>query len=114
MGYEMKLYWSLRSIPELSDLPRAEQRRLWRECWWKVIRHWQVWLVFLVGFLGILGGAVLVVALACDFGLPLALILVSGVGGSLFPFLLNQVSIPLARPYLRAAREPDRAPAQQL
>jgi hypothetical protein len=109
------VYWSLRSIPELSDLPRAERRRLWRECWWKVLGHWQVWLVFLVGLLGLLGGTVLVpfLALACEFGLPLALLLVSGVWGSLFGFLLNQVSIPLARPYLRAARASGRSPAQQ-
>ena len=107
----MKIYWSLQSIPELADLPRPERRRLWRKCWGKVLRHWQIWLMFLLLCSSLLG--VLFVsawlALVVGLGWPLALILVSGAWGSTFGFLLDQVSIPLARPYLRQAREAGRA-----
>jgi hypothetical protein len=116
----MKVYWSLRSIPELADLSRAEQRRLWRECWWMVLDHWQVWLVFALGSLGLLGCMYLCMYLAAFLtilgGLGwllawlLALIVVSGLWGGIFSFTLDQVSIPLARPYLRAAREANRVP----
>ena len=107
----MKMYWSLRSVPELADLPPAERRRLWRECWGKVLRHWQVWLLFLLFYSGLLGVLVVAawLALVVGLGWPLALILVSGVWGGAFGFLLDQVSIPLARPYLRQAREAGRA-----
>jgi hypothetical protein len=107
----MKVYWSLRSIPELSDLPHAERRRLWRECWWKVLDHWQVWVVYFVGCLGIFGGMFVAawLSLAVGLGWGVGLLLVSLVWGSVFPFLLNQVSIPLARPYLRALRETGRS-----
>jgi hypothetical protein len=110
-GFAMKIYWSLRSIPELADLPPAEGRRLWRECWGKVLRHWQVWLMFLLLWSGILGALVVSawLALAVGLGWPLAVILVGGVWGGAFGFLLDQVSIPLARPYLRQAREAGRA-----
>jgi hypothetical protein len=102
----MRVYWSLRSIPELTDLPRAERRRLWRQCWGKVLGHWQVWLAFLAGALGLPAGAFLAAWLvsAAGFAWSPAVILAGGVWGSAYGFILNQVSIPLARPHLRAAR----------
>jgi hypothetical protein len=110
----MKVYWSLESLPELSDLPHAERRRLWRECWWKVLDHWQVWVVYLVGCLGIYGGMFVAawLSLAVGLGWVLALLIVGLVWGSIFSFLLNQVSFPLARPYLRALREAERSSDQ--
>ena len=39
----MQFYWSLKSIPELSGLPRAERGRRWRSVCWKTFRHWQTW-----------------------------------------------------------------------
>jgi hypothetical protein len=39
----MQLYWGLKSIPELSGLPPAERRRVWRAGHWKAYRHWQTW-----------------------------------------------------------------------
>ena len=107
----MKVWWSLRSIPELSDLPHAQQRRLWRHCWPKVLDHWQIWLVFLTGVLGLIACTYLAEFLALGVGLgwPVALVLVSAAWGSAFSFVLNQVSIPLARPYLCEARGGEQA-----
>src|SRR5215475_3779534 len=39
----MRIYWSLKSVPELSDLPSEERRRVWRAAYWKTARHWQFW-----------------------------------------------------------------------
>jgi hypothetical protein len=31
----MKVYWTLKSVPELADLTPAERRRVWRAAWFK-------------------------------------------------------------------------------
>jgi len=47
----MPLFWSPRTIPELAEfmrLPSAERSLIWKRCWPKVLRHWQVWIAFVV------------------------------------------------------------------
>jgi hypothetical protein len=44
----MNIYWTLKSIPELSRLPLRERGRAWRAVWRKAFRHWQVWVAFVV------------------------------------------------------------------
>jgi len=44
----MRFYWSYKSLPELSDLPVAEQRAAWRRAHWQVHERWQTWAVYLV------------------------------------------------------------------
>jgi hypothetical protein len=39
----MLMYWSLKSIPELSGLPSEERRRVWWAAYLKITRHWQFW-----------------------------------------------------------------------
>jgi hypothetical protein len=48
----MQIYWTLKSIPELSGLPSDEERRsVWRDAQRKMTRRsWQCW-VSLVGIL---------------------------------------------------------------
>src|SRR5713226_713456 len=29
----MKIYWTLKQIPELRDLPKGERKRVWRDCY---------------------------------------------------------------------------------
>ena len=50
----MKIYWSLKSIPELADLSKDERRRVWKAMTGKSFmsipepfRHWQFWAVLL-------------------------------------------------------------------
>jgi hypothetical protein len=43
-------------------------------------------------------------ALAVGLGWPLALLLVGGVVGNVYGFILTQVGLAYARPYLRAVR----------
>jgi hypothetical protein len=103
----MNVYWSLKSIPELADLPPRERRRLWRACWGKVACHWQVLFVgfglvpatsaaglYLAGYL----------ALAIGLGWPLAFLVVLGILCPAAGFIGTQLCVPVARPYLRVAR----------
>lgn len=107
----MPIYWSLASIPELSDLPSSEQGRLYRSCWFKPFRRWQMW-------------AALAVVCACEVGvrhIGEAFGFGSGFAGALIDVLcmtfvwliLVQVATNLARPYLRAAREAGLAKAEE-
>ncbi len=40
----MKIYWTIKSIPELSNLPDEERRRIWRRCWAKASGNWKTWI----------------------------------------------------------------------
>jgi hypothetical protein len=39
----MRLYWTIKQIPELAGLPADEQRRLWREGYLETLGQWQMW-----------------------------------------------------------------------
>ena len=45
----MKLYFSLKSIPELTGLSPAERRLAWHACKGMAWRRWQTWAATLVG-----------------------------------------------------------------
>ena len=38
------IYWSIRSLPEVSGLSRAEQKAAWKACYRKAYGQWQFWL----------------------------------------------------------------------
>jgi hypothetical protein len=44
----VKIYPTIKSIPELSGLPKDIRRSAWRACFWKAFQHWQVWLAIVV------------------------------------------------------------------
>ncbi len=44
----MKLFWTLKSIPELTCLSQLERRQAWQECYWKFLRHWPGSLTLLI------------------------------------------------------------------
>ena len=39
----MRVYWSLKDIPELTRLAPSERRDAWMQASHKSLRHWQVW-----------------------------------------------------------------------
>src|SRR5687767_7461066 len=106
----MPVYWSLRSVPELSDLPRAERRRLWRRCWpQSAFRHWQTWAALLACGLSPLLGGWVGAWVGSQFGARfLGGLLGAGVGGGIGGFVVGQVGTAVLRPYLRAEREATR------
>jgi hypothetical protein len=83
------VYWTLKSIPELSGLPRRERGRAWRAVCWKAFRHWEVW----VAFVSIGVGTFLGNSLSRPIG--------GVIGGAIGVFAFSQVAVHFARPYLR-------------
>ena len=93
----MQIYWTLKSIPELSGLPSEEIWRVWRAAYWKTTRHWQFW-VSLVG-----------IGLRVHIGEHIYDRIGGYIGGVVGAFIFSQVQIHLARPYIRALLSPEHA-----
>jgi hypothetical protein len=101
------IYWTLKSVPELSHLPRQERGRAWRAVSWKTLRHWQFWSVFIGVILGAGASAFLALFVIWRLGGSSNAQLYGGLAAMLFVALpgmvaSNQVMTNLARPYLRA------------
>jgi hypothetical protein len=114
----VKVYWSvsLHSAPELADLPYRERCRLLQKVWGKVVWCWPVMLLGFVLLPAMLVGGMYLVgylALGVGLGWPLSLLFVGGVVGPTYGFILTQVSLPIVRPYLRAARQAESQCGQQ-
>ena len=86
----MTIYWTLKSIPELSGLPWRERGRAWRVVCWKAFRHWEVWAAFAVS-----------IGLAVVLGNILSRPIGGAIGGAIGSFVFSQVWVHFTRPYLR-------------
>ena len=84
----MRIYWTLKSIPELQSVPKAERGRIWRRGYVKSFRHWQTWV------------GLLLAALCAGVGIAVGGIWGGGIGGGFGGFLFSQIVIPVTRPYL--------------
>jgi len=102
----MKIYWTLKDVPELSGLSQPERRRVHRACYWKAFRRGRCLTALL--FCGLCGG------LGCSLGWCLhwflgypTLIWVTlglqgiggGIGGGLGGLIFGQVLIDYLRPF---------------
>jgi hypothetical protein len=100
------IFWSYRSLPELSGLSRAEQKAAWQACYTKAYGHWQFWLGF--GLVVIICTAIqhpvdLLIRRWFDFDQPRLIII--GKLVFLVPCLsiaMTHVQIRYTRPHLRA------------
>ena len=98
----MRIYWSLKSIPELSGLPPLARARAWFCCVHKTYRHWQTWLGFVsflaASFVLILVLPVLVFRFRLSFAFAIVIMVVI-----LAPILtwFGHVQSKMIRPYLR-------------
>jgi hypothetical protein len=86
----MAIYWTLKSIPELSQqLPKA-RRLTWRRTYPRTLRHWQTWFgLAACGSLAYLG-----CRLGIFLGHPLPY---AAIGGGIGGFIFSQASIHVAR-----------------
>jgi len=110
----MTFYWTLKSIPELTQLPARMRWRAWYACVDKTFRHWQTWLacaaavapilVFL--FLGLLmwpASSSPAELASHDEALPVFLAALGVFLLSLPGILIfGQIQSEIIRPYLRA------------
>ena len=39
----LKIYWSLKSVPGLSQMSKKNRKVVWRRCYLKSFRNWQTW-----------------------------------------------------------------------
>jgi len=86
----MTIYWTIKSIPELAQLPPKKQRRVWRRAYGRAFGHWQTWAAWaLCGVLGVLGSN-----LGRSLGAPL---LGAAIGGGLGGFVASQIMVYVAR-----------------
>lgn len=98
----MKIYWTLRSIPELADLPGPERRRLWRACYRRTWRDWRFLLAFVL-LVALLSGAMFAVGILLRHNPRLYIVCqltIAGVWGALFGYVVTL----LVRPHIREAR----------
>ncbi len=99
----MKIYLSIKSIPELKDLEPLHRKKIWRTNFRKAFNHWQTWVGAI--FLGIMGstGALVAESLfqskADIFGIwRLGVVLVFVVIGVM---VFNHIAIQQARQYMK-------------
>ncbi|EHK62416.1 hypothetical protein [Halomonas sp. GFAJ-1] len=88
----MKIYWTLKQIPELSSLSSRERGKRWRKAYKKSFRHWETWLgVICCGLCGAAGAWV-----GDVFNLGL---LGAGIGGAIGGLVFSQaiLSVVLRR-----------------
>src|SRR4029453_6936330 len=106
-------YWSLKSIPELAELPLLARSRAWFICVHKTFRHWQTWLGCLSGFAPLLFFFFMFFSLwpslvlsLVEFGRnfwPTVLLVALGAGLLSVPgiMLFGNIQAEVIRPYLR-------------
>jgi hypothetical protein len=89
----VKIYWTLKSIPELADLTLSERGRRWRSAYKSAFRHWQTWVGLAVcGAFGYMG--------AYFFGIAGTVIL-AGLGGAVYGQIVTHVVLKHYRYRLR-------------
>ena len=112
----MEIYWRLKSVPELRELDRKTRTRVWRECAWHALRHWQMWIAGAMVAIAGLSLALLAEAIEQKlFGQRslTSLLVCGGPAALLFGlliFALQPLNIHFARPYIRRYRELGDAP----
>jgi ABC-type multidrug transport system permease subunit len=106
----MKIYTSLKSIPELADLTPQERTIAWYSCQGKTNAHWQTWLGSIIAAIAsaTVGVGILYIFLLLShrmIGVYTAFLLGGFVGGavivSVFQFLRRVVVFGQIGPYLQ-------------
>jgi hypothetical protein len=104
----MTMYWTLRSIPELADLPASQRQRLWRTCYVYGFRHWQTWLGLLLCSacisIGVFASILLSRTMPPDQLFIWLSIVPGGLGGGIGVSIHTHVIAHQLRPYLRHYR----------
>jgi predicted lysophospholipase L1 biosynthesis ABC-type transport system permease subunit len=87
----MPIHWSYKSLPELSTLPAAERKEVWKRAVWRAAERWQTWLVFPIAF-------ILVVPVTCWLGLMFGDYLLGiAAGGIIASAIYGRVVFHIAR-----------------
>ncbi|CAG9196349.1 conserved hypothetical protein [Burkholderia vietnamiensis] len=90
----MEVFWTLKSIPELANLPARDRRVNWRRAYFRSWRHWQTW----AGLLACALCAALGAGLSARAGHP---VVGAVVGGAVGGFVFGQAVVRVARAHYR-------------
>src|ERR1700758_3596133 len=92
----MTIYWTLKSVPEFSQMTREERSDRWRQVYGRAYRHWQTWA-------GLLFGALLTGSAAWEGARHghAILVLAAALAGSVGGFVQGQVQIRVALRYYK-------------
>ncbi len=90
----MKIYWTLKSIPEFEGMSRSAIRKIWLRSYWKTYYHWQQWLISSVII-------IYSIFVASDYGRATTHIFLMGALGVIIFWLWFQISVAIARPYIK-------------
>ncbi len=95
----MKIYWTMKSVPELAALPKQERREVWRWANRQAFKHWQTWVGLII--------CSLFAGMGSHFGHAVGLdssgYVGAGIGGGIGGFIYSQFSMRIALPYIRQA-----------
>lgn len=95
----MKIYWSSKSVPELTALPKSERLRLWRKYCWRSIRISDALVVLAII---VVVTAVIVLLLGISIGTkPFRSSIAGGLSGAIALFVFYQRVASRMRPSLR-------------
>ncbi|MGF6485100.1 hypothetical protein FSB08_31650 [Paraburkholderia sp. JPY432] len=91
----MTIFWTLRSIPELANLPASDRRKNWRRAYRCTWRHWQTW----AGLLA----CIICTGLGLALGAFAAQKVVGGmIGAGVGGFVFGQTTVLIARSHYKS------------
>jgi hypothetical protein len=97
----MKTYLTLKSIPELTDLPGEERLRLWRKHALKAFRHRKTWIGFVIYATIMIAGCI--VSLQMHPWIPFGYVVAGSICGASF-WIFLQFWVSAVRMYLKEER----------
>ena len=90
----MKIYWSIKSIPEIAALPAQERKARWEIAFSRTRKNWRAWLALLA--CAVIGGLGALVGRELNIGVAVALF-----AGALGGFVLWQLLVAITRKHSR-------------
>jgi hypothetical protein len=90
----MKIYWSIKSIPEFEGMSKSAIRKLWIQSHCKPYYHWQQWVISSI----IITYSMFMVSEKVPTNATIILLVVLG---AIIFLVWSQISIILARPYIK-------------
>jgi hypothetical protein len=93
----MKLYWSINSIPELTDLPNEKRKEVWAVCQSRCFRNWQTGISIVLMGVCIAAGIKLGKFYYGHIGGIIGAVIAGGIGGS----IIWEIKVNIVRPHIR-------------
>jgi hypothetical protein len=98
----MKIYWSLNSVPEFTNIDSTMRNKAWRSCCYKSLRHWQIWAIEIFLIVAIIPTIQLYDFLERTYGMNLwVFVSVFTIYATVTTCISINIHIEFTRPYLK-------------